>query len=57
MRRVEGQVPSGFPTQVYQVGAVHHGNGETAETLPLPDGLVVWGSLIVTLNKKSQRLR
>lgn len=49
VRRVEGQLPAGFTAKVQKEGAVHHGNRETAEAFPLPDGLIVWGSLIVAL--------
>lgn len=49
VRWVEGQLPAGLAAQVQEEGAVHHGNGEAAEPLPLPDGLVVRGSLVVAL--------
>lgn len=31
---------------------MHHGNRETAKSLPFPDRLVVWSSLIVTLPER-----
>lgn len=49
VRRVEGKVPAGLTAQVQQEGAVDHGNRKTAEPLPLPDGLILWGSQVVTL--------
>lgn len=56
MRRVEGQLLAGFPPQVQEEGAVHHGNGEAAEPLPLPDWLVVRGSLVVALRVGKEAL-
>lgn len=49
VRRVEGQLPAGLTAQVQEEGAVHHGNGKAAKPLPLPDRLVVRGSLVVAL--------
>lgn len=52
MRRIESQVSAGLAPQVQQEGAVHHGNRETAQALPLPDWLIVWSSLVVPLTER-----
>ncbi|TNN46611.1 hypothetical protein EYF80_043198 [Liparis tanakae] len=54
---VEGQAAAGLPPQVHQEGAVHHGDGVTAEPLPLPDGLVVRGPLVVALTQRREMKR
>ena len=49
VRRVKGQIFTGLSPQVDQESAVNHRHREAAQTLPLADGLVVWGSLVITL--------
>lgn len=52
--RVEGQRPGGAPPQVHQEGRVHHGNTEAALVLPVSDGDVLWGALVVTLRGQAE---
>lgn len=49
MRRVEGQVPGCRLPQVDQEGRVHHGDCKAAPALPLADGDVGRGALVVAL--------
>lgn len=49
MRRIEGQAPGRRLPQVDEKGGVHHGNGEAASAVSLPDGDVGRGALVVAL--------
>jgi hypothetical protein len=48
--RVQGQRLGGD----HQEGRVHHGNTEAALVLPVSDGDVLWGALVVSLRGQAE---
>lgn len=54
VRRVKGQLPGCFLSEVYQHGGVHHGNCKAAFSQLLPHGYVGRGALVVALGRQPE---
>lgn len=52
MRREEGQFLHAFLPQIQQNGGVNHGNGEAAQSVPVPGGEVLCRSAVISLQDK-----
>lgn len=54
VQRVKGQGCASTAPQVYQHCGVNHGNWVATGTLPVPNGYIMWCSLIIPLQKRKR---